>query len=173
MADFVSPFWHWFVTIPSVLGLVACLWLIYANQEKSTGQAQSTGHKWDEDLEELDNPLPKWWFNMFLITIIFGAVYLVLYPGLGTFKGVLNWTQTGQYEAEVSEANAKFDPLFEKFVATDIPDLVNNERHVKRVNGCLPTIARYVMAPMPVVHRASQIYVMMTGYGVVHRMRSS
>ncbi len=127
MADFVTPYWHWFITIPSVLGLVWCMWLIFANRgKKQTEPVEPTGHVWDENLEELDNPLPKWWFNMFLITIIFGGVYFVLYPGLGTFKGTLGWTQTGQYEAEVAAANAKYDPLFEKFATIEIPNLARN-----------------------------------------------
>jgi cytochrome c oxidase cbb3-type subunit III len=128
MADFVSPFWHWFIASVTVISLLACVWLIFANRSgKSSGKAQPTGHVWDEDLKELNNPLPRWWFNLFLITIIFGGVYLVLYPGLGSFSGVLNWTQTSQYEEEMAEAGAIYDPLFEQFAQTGIEQLVDNE----------------------------------------------
>ena len=129
MADFVSPGWHWFIAVVTVISLLACVWLIFANRSgKRTGGGKVgvTGHKWDEDLEELNNPLPRWWFNLFLITIVFGFVYLVLYPGLGTFQGVLNWSQTGQYEQEVAAANAAYDPLFEQYAGTEVPALADN-----------------------------------------------
>lgn len=128
MADFVAPSWHWFIAIVTVLSLLGCLWLILANRsEKGSKQGQPTGHVWDENLQELNNPLPRWWFNLFLITIIFGGVYLALYPGLGSFPGVLNWSQAAQYEQEVAAANDKYDPLFEKFAGTEIPALVDND----------------------------------------------
>ncbi len=132
MADFVSPYWHWFITVPSVVGLLACLWLIFANREgKPSGEAQPMGHVWDEDLQELNNPLPSWWFNLFLITIIFGGIYLALYPGLGTFAGYLGWSQTGQYDQEVSSANAVYDPLFERFAGTEVAALADDQEAQK------------------------------------------
>ncbi len=128
MADFVSPGWHWFIAIVTVISLAACLWLIFANRAgKSTGgKVGVTGHKWDEDLEELNNPLPRWWFNLFLLTVFFGFVYLTLYPGLGSFAGVLGWSQTGQYEQEIAAANAAYDPLFERFAGSEIPALADD-----------------------------------------------
>lgn len=129
MADFVSPSWHWFITIVTILSLLGCLWLIFANRsdKSSDKEAEPTGHVWDGNLQELNNPLPRWWFNLFLITIIFSGIYLVLYPGLGSFQGVLNWSQASQYEQEIAAANAQYDPLFERFAGTEIPALVDNE----------------------------------------------
>ena len=72
-------------------------------------------HRWDDDLVELNNPLPRWWLNLFYITLFFSIGYLALYPGLGTFKGLLGWTSTGQYEREIDIADAKYGPLFKKF----------------------------------------------------------
>jgi len=127
MADFVSPFWHWFIAVVTVVSLIGCLWLMYANRiGKGPGKTESTGHVWDEDLEELNNPLPRWWFNLFLITIIFGAVYLVLYPGLGSFQGVLNWSQAARYDQEVADASVRYDPLFERFSGVDIAQLADD-----------------------------------------------
>ncbi|GJL82262.1 MAG: Cbb3-type cytochrome c oxidase subunit [marine bacterium B5-7] len=129
MADFVDPSWHWFIVIATIVSLLACLWLVLANRRSDSDsvEGEPTGHVWDEDLRELNNPLPRWWFNLFLITLIFGGVYLVLYPGLGSFPGVLHWTQLEQYQDEVAEANATYNPLFEKFMSTDIPALVKNK----------------------------------------------
>lgn len=128
MADFVSPFWHWFIAVVTVVSLLGCLWLMYANRiGKGPGKTESTGHVWDEDLEELNNPLPRWWFNLFLITIIFGGVYLVLYPGLGSFQGVLNWSQAARYDQEVADASVRYDPLFERFSGVDIAALADDD----------------------------------------------
>ncbi len=67
-----------------------------------------------------------WWRNLFLITLVFGAVYLVLYPGLGRFKGLFGWTQVGQYEEEVADAEANFGPLYERYASTSVEELVKN-----------------------------------------------
>ena len=84
------------------------------------------GHVWDEDLEEYNNPLPKWWLNMFYITLVFSAVYLLLYPGLGSFAGFLGWTSQGRYENEVKTAEESFKPLYDAYLATPIGELVQN-----------------------------------------------
>jgi cytochrome c oxidase cbb3-type subunit 3 len=122
MADFTSSFWNWYIIIPTVGGIIACFLLIrwLSTDIKPGDLAKSMGHVWDEDLEELNNPLPRWWLGMFYITLVFGSIYLVLYPGLGTFSGVLGWTSTNQYEREMDLADARFGPLFEKYQAMDI-----------------------------------------------------
>ena len=82
-----------------------------------TAADNSTGHVWDGDLREMNNPLPRWWVGLFVITVIFGFVYLALYPGLGSSAGQLGWTAHGQYEAEVKKANLAEAPLYAKFSA--------------------------------------------------------
>ena len=129
MADFTSSFWNWFIIIPTVGGIIACFLLIrwLGGGIKAEDLAKPMGHVWDEDLEELNNPLPRWWLGMFYITLVFGIVYLVLYPGLGTFSGVLGWTSGNQYEREMDLADAKFGPLFEKYQAMDIVAVADDE----------------------------------------------
>jgi cytochrome c oxidase cbb3-type subunit 3 len=123
MADFTSSFWNWYIIIPTVGGIIACFllirWLSGGNLP-SGDEAKSMGHVWDEDLEELNNPLPSWWLNLFYITLVFGIIYLLLYPGLGTFKGMLGWTSTSQYQEEMDKADARFGPLFERYREQDI-----------------------------------------------------
>jgi cytochrome c oxidase cbb3-type subunit 3 len=123
MADFVDSYWGWFVFVPTVISLVALIVFtgIFSGRKKTPGEkAESVGHVWDEDLHELNNPLPRWWVNLFYITLVFSAVYLVFYPGLGSFEGVLGWSQTGQYDEEVKAADAAYGPLFEKYLARDL-----------------------------------------------------
>ena len=57
---------------------------------------------------------------MFVLTLVFGVVYLVLYPGLGTFKGIRGWTSVGQYKSERAEAEAKYQPLYDSYLKQDI-----------------------------------------------------
>ncbi len=128
MPDFTSEFWSWYVAIPTVLGLVFCVILIWANSSSRdiSDKEETMGHVWDEDLEEYNNPLPKWWLNMFYITLIFGAVYLVLFPGLGTFAGALGWSSKARYDKEVSQAEASFAPLYQAYLETPIDQLSQN-----------------------------------------------
>jgi cytochrome c oxidase cbb3-type subunit 3 len=120
MADFTSAFWDWYIIVPVVLGIV---WLFVLISRVGRGdmpqpgeQVETMGHVWDEDLEEYNNPLPKWWLNMFYITLVFGVVYLALYPGLGSYKGMLGWTELSQYEAEMAQAEEAYGPIFAKFL---------------------------------------------------------
>jgi len=134
MSDFTSDFWSWWIITIVVGGIVFCFWLLLGNRKSTLpagGTAEATGHVWDEDLEELNNPLPRWWIFMFYITIIFGITYFALYPGLGSFEGVLGWTEKGQYEAEVSAADTKYGPLYDKYMNLDIPAVAADEDAMK------------------------------------------
>ncbi|UCC56926.1 MAG: cytochrome-c oxidase, cbb3-type subunit III [Gammaproteobacteria bacterium] len=128
MADFTSSFWNWYIIIPTVAGIIACFLLIrwLSTAIKPEDQTKTMGHVWDEDLEELNNPLPRWWLNMFYITLFFGIGYLVLYPGLGSFSGMLGWTSLGQYQEEMDKADSKYGPLFSKYAAMDIIDVADD-----------------------------------------------
>ncbi len=134
MSDFTSSFWSWFITAIVVGGIVWLLYLLRANT-KSTIPADEigkpTGHVWDEDLVELNNPLPRWWLYMFYITIAFAVGYLILYPGLGSYQGLLGWTEVGQHEAEVKAAEAQVAPMYDKFLKQDIAALAQDKDAMK------------------------------------------
>ncbi|MEE9447530.1 MAG: cytochrome-c oxidase, cbb3-type subunit III [Arenicellales bacterium] len=132
MSDFTHPIVGWLISIVTILSILGCFWLVFANNvKKDEGEIKPTGHVWDGDLEEFDNPLPRWWYYMFLMTLVFGVVYLALYPGLGTFKGLFGWTQEGQYEQEVSDYDAKYGALYSGYAATPIPELAKNTAAMK------------------------------------------
>jgi len=123
MSDFVNNFWSIFVIVLTLGGILFCaLLLLFTARKKvmSTGD-NTTGHVWDGDLRELNNPLPRWWVWLFVITVIFGIVYLVAYPGLGSMSGKLGWSQVGAYEAEMAKAKAQIEPLYARF-ATMTPE---------------------------------------------------
>ena len=127
MSDFVSNGWSLFVAAATVLGLALCLaLLIIASRRKVMAADNSTGHVWDEDIRELNNPLPRWWMVLFVLTVIFSVLYLALYPGLGGYVGRLGWSSTGQFDAEQAKAReamrtiyARFDGLPVETVARD------------------------------------------------------
>jgi cytochrome c oxidase cbb3-type subunit 3 len=123
MQEFDAPFWSWYIIILTVVSIAGTALFLMSQRTRRLApgeKAQEMEHKWDGDLVELNNPLPSWWVNLFWITMIFSVVYLVLYPGLGSFKGVLGWTSFGEYDAEVQEAKAKYDPVFNQFMGQPI-----------------------------------------------------
>jgi len=133
MSDFNSDFWHWYIAILTVISILACVWLLQwmTSGHKKTDDVEDTGHVWDGDLTELNNPLPRWLLGLFYITIVFSAFYLLLYPGLGTYSGILDWTSRGEYEQEVARMEAKVGPLFSRYQQTSIVDLTRDETALK------------------------------------------
>ena len=131
MSDFTSEFWSWFIIAIVGGGIIWLVYLLMGTNKAETEEGVPTGHVWDENLEELNNPLPRWWLWMFYITIIFSIGYLILYPGMGSFKGILGWTEVGEYEAEVAAADAEFGPIFAKFEQTPIPALAADAAAMK------------------------------------------
>lgn len=128
MSDFVSDFWSVWVSAIVIIGIVGLTYLLTSQAKapataKHGEEAKTMGHVWDETLEEYNNPLPKWWMWMFYITLIFGVVYLALYPGLGSYKGIWNWTSAGEYEAERKAAEAKYQPLYDRYLTVGVEEL--------------------------------------------------
>lgn len=119
MSDFVNNFWSVYVTLITLGGIIFCAVLLFVVARKKVVSApdNTTGHVWDGDLRELNNPMPRWWMWLFVITIIFGFAYLAAYPGLGSFAGKLGWSQVGAYEAEQAKAKAQIAPLYARFAA--------------------------------------------------------
>lgn len=119
MSDFTSNFWAMWVAVITVVSIVACLLLLWfsGKAKAMTASDNTTGHVWDGDLREMNNPLPRWWAYLFVITIIFAFAYLALYPGLGTYKGTLGWTSAGAHQLEVTRGNEEVAPLYAKFSA--------------------------------------------------------
>ena len=125
----MSSFWSWWIIVISLANIFACFWLIRWTAKRRPGEAASTdttGHVWDGDLREYNNPMPRWWLFLFYITIIFALVYLVLFPGLGNFKGLLGWSQVSEYRSEMQQAKEKYAPLYDKYAQIAIPELAGN-----------------------------------------------
>ncbi|GKS83436.1 cytochrome-c oxidase, cbb3-type subunit III [Acidovorax sp. SUPP1855] len=128
MSDFTHNFWSVYVAGLTVVGILGCLLLLWITARKKVAPStdNTTGHVWDEDLREMDNPMPRWWMWLFVLTIVFGFGYLAVYPGLGRFAGQFGWTQAGEYEAEMAKARTELAPLYARFTAMKTEDMAAN-----------------------------------------------
>jgi cytochrome c oxidase cbb3-type subunit 3 len=130
MNEFTSSFWSFYIGLITLVSIIGCAVFLKVQSvrrvETQEGGTATTGHVWDETLTEYHHPLPRWWSWLFYLTVIFALVYLVLYPGLGSWKGTLGWTQVGQLAAENERMEAKIGPLYAKFAAQDVPTLAKN-----------------------------------------------
>ncbi|MDZ7784883.1 MAG: cytochrome-c oxidase, cbb3-type subunit III [Halioglobus sp.] len=119
----MSNFWSLWVIVLTVITFALMIWLLFSNRTREQEiDKQTTGHVYD-GIEEYDNPLPAWWFYLFVITIVWGIGYLIAYPGLGNFPGLLKWTQLEQYEQRVAEAEEKYGAIREQYLAQPIEDI--------------------------------------------------
>jgi cytochrome c oxidase cbb3-type subunit 3 len=122
MSDFTSGFWSLYVALLTIVSIAACAWLLMGQQRRrAAGEpVETTGHEWDGDLAEYNNPLPRWWMGLFWLTIVFSIAYLAFYPGLGTFQGWSGWSSQGQYREEQASADAQFGAIFQKYASMEV-----------------------------------------------------
>lgn len=126
----MSSVWSWFLIIGTLVTLAACFWLVaWTNRQRASDEeiAEAESHVWDEDIRELNNPLPMWWLWLFILTVIWSAGYLIYYPGLGNFAGIGGWSQEQQWADEVSAAEAEYGPIFAAYGAQEVTELVNDQ----------------------------------------------
>ena len=122
----MPSFWHWFIVAGTIAFVIWCIWLVgwsakQGPQNKS--DEDLVGHRWDGDLEEWNNPAPKWWLYLYFITIFWGVGYMIAYPGLGSFEGLLGWSQAAQYDAEMQAAADRYEPIYTRFAEMDFETL--------------------------------------------------
>lgn len=126
----MSTFWSVFITVGTVGSLVFYMWVLLSNRKTTNKPGETTGHVYD-GIEELDNPLPSWWFWWFILLVVFGVGYLIYYPGLGNYKGIGNWTSEGELRADEKANEAKFAPLFARFKDIDVEQLYKEPQAMK------------------------------------------
>jgi cytochrome c oxidase cbb3-type subunit 3 len=128
----MSSGWSLYVIVLAVSNVVASAWLLLWARRKRVeeGKPETLGDTYD-GIEEYDSPLPRWWLWMFIGTIAFSVVYFALYPGLGNFAGLLGWSQRGQYDAEVREAQAEFGPIYAAYTAKPIEEVARDPKALR------------------------------------------
>jgi cytochrome c oxidase cbb3-type subunit 3 len=127
----LNSFWNWFVILVVIVSILACWWLLHwtkgISDREDEDDVHDTGHVWDNDIRELNNPLPRWWLHMFNLTIVFGFVYLALFPGLGNIAGILGWTQDLKYENQMAAAEAEVAGVYQRYAAMSHEELMRDE----------------------------------------------
>jgi cytochrome c oxidase cbb3-type subunit 3 len=121
----MSSGWAWFIASITFLSIAGACWLMIANR-RSASEAEHPAHVWDQDLTELNNPLPRWWLWLFFVTVIFAVVYLVLYPGTGVYGGLLGWSQQSQHAAEVAAAERAQTARLARYDNLELPALARD-----------------------------------------------
>lgn len=124
MSDFFSSGWGIYIALVTGVGIIWCLYLLFSQRKtnvtyEADGSVADTGHVWDDDLRELNNPLPRWWMWMFVLSCVFAIVYLILYPGMGTYEGTLGYTTRNAHDASVVQANQQLKPIYAKYMDMD------------------------------------------------------
>ena len=131
MSDFFSSSWSWYIAGVSLIGIVWCVWLLFSQRAwlgKTVDVAEDTGHVWDGDLTELNNPVPRWWTIMYLALCIVALVYLVLYPGLGSYKGILGFSSATQLQNDQKALHESMRPVYERYAAMSVPQIARDEQ---------------------------------------------
>jgi len=137
----MSEFWSGWVIVLTIITIVLLVWLLFATRKiKIDRDDNTTGHVYDGIVEE-DNPLPGWWFSMFVISIIFGVGYLIVYPGMGNFAGVLGWTSESQHDKQKAAVEAAFAKSTSSLIGLSIDELMADPKALKMgrrlyVNTC-------------------------------------
>jgi cytochrome c oxidase cbb3-type subunit 3 len=130
MSDFVNNFWSNYIAAGTVLSILGCMLLLWLTARKRvpSDADNTTGHVWDEDLREANNPLPMWWVGLFVLTIFFSAGYLVIFPGLGSFSGQAKWSTESEYGTEVAKANKALEPVYAAYDNMPAEDTARNPK---------------------------------------------
>ena len=128
MSDFISHFWSNYVAVASLLSILGCVLLLWLTARKRVPASadNTTGHVWDEDLREANNPLPMWWIGLFVLTIVFGLGYLAVFPGLGSFGGQSGWSSRSAYDAEVAQATQALAPVYARFTPMPVEEVARD-----------------------------------------------
>lgn len=122
----MTSFWSAWVIVLTAVTIIGTTWVLFANRKtRTSGDGKTTGHVYD-GIEEYENPLPAWWFYLFLGTIIFGIGYLIAYPGMGNFQGLLGWSSSGQHAKEVAQAEAKYASIREQYLGRAVEDVAQD-----------------------------------------------
>lgn len=125
----MSSFWSAWIIILTVVTLILTTWILFANRTREN-PGQTTGHVYD-GIEEYDNPMPMWWFILFVLTLVFGVAYLIAYPGMGNFPGLLDWSQQKRYQQEIADAETKYGPLFERYASMPVEEVAGDVQAMK------------------------------------------
>jgi cytochrome c oxidase cbb3-type subunit 3 len=126
----VTPGLSAFIIVLTSLNIAGAVWLMLSMRKRSDQEpgpsSETTGHVWDGDLGEYNNPLPRWWLWLFFITVAFAIAYLFLYPGLGSYAGRLGWSSVGQHQEQQRVSEKQAEQLLAQFAGRSVVELRND-----------------------------------------------
>ncbi|WP_390349475.1 cytochrome-c oxidase, cbb3-type subunit III [Variovorax boronicumulans] len=128
MSDFISNFWSSYVAVASLLSILGCVLLLWLTARKRvpSDADNTTGHVWDEDLREANNPLPLWWVGLFVLTIVFSLGYLAVFPGLGSFRGTNDWSSRAEYQQDMAKATQALEPVYARYAPMPLEEVARD-----------------------------------------------
>jgi cytochrome c oxidase cbb3-type subunit 3 len=122
----MTSFWSLWIIVLTTITFVGITWILFANRKREHRKTErTTGHVAD-GIEEYDNPLPAWWFYMFVLTIVWGVGYLVIYPGMGNYPGLIGWSQVSQHDKEVAAAEEKYRAMRDRYLALPVAEIAGD-----------------------------------------------
>lgn len=128
----MSSFWNLYVfalTLTCLGGIVALILATRRMPDPGGADAETTGHSFD-GIEEYNNPMPKWWLNLFWITIVFGLAYMVAMP-IGNWPGLTGWTSVGELTRDQIAHERKYGEIYERLASIPVEDLQNNQQAMR------------------------------------------
>ncbi|PKF62572.1 cytochrome-c oxidase, cbb3-type subunit III [Psychromonas sp. psych-6C06] len=130
----MSLFWTIWISVITLIVVIGCAILLRLTSKNTTGipEGEPMPHTFD-GIQELNNPLPKWWVGLFWFTIVIAIVYSFAFPTFtANYNGLLNWTSSeqsvmnpdesaeaaktsqSQYQREMNDADEKFGEVFKQ-----------------------------------------------------------
>lgn len=124
----MSNAWSLYVIVLVVLNIGGCAWLLWWTARRRPGDPapEETSHVWDGDITEYNKPLPRWWINMFYLTIAFSIGYLAWYPGFGNFPGLSGWTSAAEHDAEKARRDRQLEETFAVYAGRPLEQLAQD-----------------------------------------------
>jgi cytochrome c oxidase cbb3-type subunit 3 len=129
----MSVGWSIYVIALVVLNIFGCVWLLWWTGKRRPGDPAptDTSHIWDGDITEYNQPMPRWWINLFYITIVFGIGYLIYYPGLGAFAGTAKWTSVREHDTDKAVQDRKLEATFSPYAGQPLELLAQDPKALK------------------------------------------
>jgi len=130
----MSIFWTLWITVITLIVIIGCAVLLRATSKNNTGveEGEPMPHSFD-GIQELNNPLPKWWTGLFWFSIVIGLIYSLFFPTYtANWNGLLGWTSSeqsittleqskelaetsqSQYQREMNSADEKYGAVFKQ-----------------------------------------------------------
>ena len=134
----MSTGWSWYVIALVALNIAGCAWLLWWTARRKPGDPAptDTSHVWDGDITEYNKPLPRWWINLFYLTIVFALVYLAWYGGLGRYEGIGKWSSKGEHALDKARTDARLEETFAPYRDQPVDALARNPHASTSVASC-------------------------------------